>query len=191
MVGTILDRNFFSRPTVEVARGLLGQWLVFGEKAARITETEAYLPAGDAAAHAAAGRTRRTEALFGQPGHAYIYLNYGLHWLLNVVAEPEGVPGCVLLRGAGDWRGPGRLTRGLGIGPDLNGTDLTRGPLILCRGEAPCPDSIQVTRRVGIRKSPELPLRFFIAQLASLGYNRISYGRSRKIEGADGNAGRD
>lgn len=163
VVGTILDRNFFSRPTVEVARGLLGQWLVLGERAARITETEAYLPVGDAAAHAAAGRTKRTQLLFGPPGHAYLYLNYGLHWLLNVVAEPEGVPGCVLLRGAGEWRGPARLTRGMGIGPEWLGADLTQGPLVIRAGEKVADSEVVVTPRIGIRKAAELPLRFFIA----------------------------
>lgn len=161
--GTILDRSFFSRPTAEVARGLLGQWLVHGERRARITETEAYLPEGDLAAHAAAGRTARTAVMYGPPGFAYVYLSYGIHHLLNVVVEAEGIPGCVLLRAAGEITGPGRLTRGLEIDLSHYGVDLTRGALRIEKGENISDKNVLVTPRIGIRKSVELPLRFLIA----------------------------
>lgn len=158
----ILPRAFYARPTVEVARGLLGKRLLLGGHGGRILEVEAYLPLGDEAAHAWRGRTRRTEVLFGPPGHAYVFLNYGVHYCLNVVAEPEGIPGCVLIRsveGAGD--GPGKLTRALGITLEHYGADLTRGPLVI--RDAPDPRSVEVTPRIGIRRSAELPLRFRIS----------------------------
>jgi DNA-3-methyladenine glycosylase len=161
--GTILDRNFFCRPTTVVARELLGKWLVHGDLRARIFETEAYLPYEDEAAHAFVGRTKRTEVIFGPPGFAYVYLNYGIHFLLNVVVEEEGVPGCVLIRGAGEWKGPGRLTRGMGIDLSQYGADLTQGELTLCDCQNISDENVLVTRRIGIRKSSELLLRFLIA----------------------------
>lgn len=161
--GTILDRNFFSRPATSVARDLLGQWLVHGDLRAEIRETEAYLPHGDLAAHAAAGLTPRTRVLFGPPGHAYVYLNYGLHHLLNVVADAEGIPGCVLIRAAGPWSGPARLTRALGINLSHYGADLTAGPLRIEQGQNIPDKNVLVTPRIGIRKSSELLLRFLIA----------------------------
>ena len=137
-----------SVPATEVARALLGKVLVHGGVSARIVETEAYLGLADAASHAWRGRTPRTEVIFGPPGHAYVYLIYGIHDCLNVVAEPEGSPGCVLIRAAGAAHrnrgdaaaaarvdrlqdlanGPGKLTRALGITLRHNGADLTRGP---------------------------------------------------------------
>lgn len=161
--GTILDRNFFCRRATVVARELLGQWLVHGDLRAQIFETEAYLPEGDEAAHAYVGRTKRTEVIFGPPGHAYVYLNYGIHFMLNVVVEEEGVPGCVLIRGAGEWRGPGRLTRGMGIALSHYGVDLTRGDLTIRRGQNIPDENVLRTPRIGIRKSSEMLLRFLIA----------------------------
>ncbi len=161
--GTILDRNFFCRPTTVVARELLGQWLVHGDLRARISETEAYLPTGDEAAHAYVERTKRTQVIFGPPGHAYVDLNYGIHFMLNVVVEEEGIPGCVLIRGAGDWKGPGRLTRGMGIQLSHYGADLTCGDLTVRSGQNIADKKVLVTRRIGIRKSSELLLRFLIA----------------------------
>jgi DNA-3-methyladenine glycosylase len=159
MAGRILTRAFYERSTVDVARDLLGCRLEFNGRGGRILEVEAYLPQGDEAAHAWRGRTPRTEVLFGRPGHAYVFLNYGVHHCLNVVAEPEGVPGCVLIRhveGFGD--GPGKLTRAAGITLAENGCDLTRGPVVIRRGLAP--RSILVTQRIGIRRSAALMLRF-------------------------------
>ncbi|WP_051670734.1 DNA-3-methyladenine glycosylase [Bryobacter aggregatus] len=161
--GTILDRNFFSRDTATVARELLGMWLVLGDQAAQIRETEAYLPQDDPAAHSFAGRTKRTEVIFGPPGHAYVYLNYGIHKMLNVVVEPEGTPGCVLIRAAGDFTGPGRLTRGLGIELSHYGVDFTKGPIRIHQGEK-IPDSrVLITPRIGITKAADFLLRFLIA----------------------------
>lgn len=146
-----------------LARELLGQWLVHGDLRAQIFETEAYLPQGDEAAHVFAGRTKRTEVIFGPPGFAYVYLNYGIHFMLNVVVEEEGVPGCVLIRGAGEWKGPGRLTRGMGIDLSHYGADLTQGDLTIRAGENIAEENVLCTPRIGIRKSSEMLLRFLIA----------------------------
>ena len=142
-----LPRAFYDRPAIEVARALLGTVLVHGSTSGRIVETEAYLGLQDRAAHSWRGITPRTRVLFGEPGHAYVYLIYGMYECLNVVAEPEGSPGCVLIRaveplegiprmrrrrpgarGIEDLaNGPGKLTLALGITRRHNGADLTRG----------------------------------------------------------------
>src|ERR1700721_2127565 len=96
--GPILRREFYVRPAPEVARDLLGKVLVHGPAAGVIVETEAYLGVGDLAAHSARGVTPRTRVIFGPPGHAYVYLIYGMYQCLNLVAEPDGIPGCVLIR---------------------------------------------------------------------------------------------
>ncbi|MGH9639162.1 MAG: DNA-3-methyladenine glycosylase, partial [Bryobacteraceae bacterium] len=94
----LLAIPFFDRPTIEVAPSLVGCVLLHGETAGMIVETEAYLGEGDLAAHASRGRTERTKVLFGPPGRAYVYFSYGMHECLNVVADREGMAGCVLLR---------------------------------------------------------------------------------------------
>src|ERR1051326_5444158 len=98
MQGTILPRAFYNRPTIEVARDLLGKVLVHGPTSGRIVETEAYLGGDDLAAHSARGITPRTRVIFGPAGHAYVYFIYGMYECLNIVAEPAGKPGCVLIR---------------------------------------------------------------------------------------------
>src|SRR5947209_5030622 len=97
-MGPVLSRNFYARDPATVARDLLGKILVHGETAGRIVEVEAYLGAGDLAAHSARGVTPRTRILFGPPGHAYVYLIYGMYQCLNLVCEREGAAGCVLIR---------------------------------------------------------------------------------------------
>jgi DNA-3-methyladenine glycosylase len=96
--GPILCRAFYRRPTIEVARSLLGKVLAHGPTAGIIVETEAYLGGDDLAAHSARGITDRTRVIFGPPGHAYVYLIYGMYECLNLVCEPRGHPGCVLIR---------------------------------------------------------------------------------------------
>ena len=117
--------GFFDRDARIVARELIGQVLVREYAGAQtridIAETEAYLGSHDLASHASRGRTALTEVLFGPAGVFYIYLIYGLHWMLNVVTGPAGHPSAVLIRGAGPYKGPGQLTRGLDISRDLNG----------------------------------------------------------------------
>ena len=132
----VLKSSFFNRPTTEVARDLIGCYLIRrrGAKIGRfmITETEAYDGPNDLACHASKGRTKRTEVLFGKPGRIYIYFTYGMHWLLNFVVGPEGYPAGVLIRAAieidpktGELdamiQGPARLTKKLGLDGSLHG----------------------------------------------------------------------
>ena len=166
-----LNRSFYARPTVEVARDLLGKILIHGEKSGRIVETEAYLGADDDAAHSAPGPTPRNRVIFGPPGHVYVYLIYGMHVCLNLVAEPEGVAGCVLIRaiepltGMEQVRtvanGPGKLTRALGINLRHYGADATKGPITVHPDSSSDAIEIGVSPRIGITKSAHLPLRFF------------------------------
>jgi DNA-3-methyladenine glycosylase len=165
----LLPRSFYARPAVEVARALLGKILTHGEASGRIVETEAYLGVIDAAAHAYRGVTPRTRVLFGPPGHAYVYLIYGIYDCLNIVAEPEGEAGCVLIRAieplTGITRstdGPGKLTRALGITLKHNGCDVTRGPITVSAPKGSGEIKIGVSPRIGITKAADLPLRFFI-----------------------------
>lgn len=169
-----------------MARDLLGKVLIHGARAARIVETEAYLGEDDPAAHASRGLTPRTRVLFGPPGHAYVFLIYGMYQCLNVVSGPEGTPGCVLIRAAEPLAGiavrtdgPGKLTRALGITLRHNGTDLIRGPLRVCAPERPERFTIGVSQRIGIRKAADWPLRFYIAgnQFVSKGYSRAGLTR--------------
>lgn len=130
-----LARSFYDRDTVVVARELLGKHLVHVsegvERVGRIVEVEAYLGPHDLAAHSARGRTKRTEVMFGPPGHAYVYLIYGMYYCLNVVTQAEGVASAVLLRAIepvrnveGRTQGPGLLCKALHIDKHLNGHDL-------------------------------------------------------------------
>ncbi len=182
MKGRTLPRSFYERNAVEVARDLLGKVLVHGETSGAIVETEAYLGGEDLASHSAAGITKRTQVIFGPPGHAYVYLSYGMHECLNIVAEPEGHPGCVLIRalepvaGIDIMRGrrkaaksdrdltsgPGRLTKAMGITRADNGADMTAGELVV-RAAPDAPEfEIAVTPRIGISKCVDWPLRFLI-----------------------------
>ena len=119
-----LVRNFFERKAQDVARELIGCYLVrkCGRKLikCRITETEAYVGPHDLACHAARGRTLRTEPMFGRAGTLYVYLVYGMHWMLNVVTGPVNHPAAVLIRSVEGIVGPGRLTNALAINGDLN-----------------------------------------------------------------------
>lgn len=180
---TVLDRDFYARPAIEVARDCLGKILVHGKTAGRIVEVEAYLGVDDRAAHAWRGITDRTRVIFGEPGHAYVYFIYGMYECLNFVAEPEGQAGCVLIRAleplAGMTtmqrrrptakreedlaNGPGKLTLALGISRKLNGVDLTRSALQVRQPESEPPIEIQVTTRIGITHCADWPLRFLIA----------------------------
>lgn len=179
-------RSFYARPTVEVAKSLLGTTLLRqtseGLLAGVIVEVEAYLGQDDPAAHSSAGRTARTRVIFGDPGHAYVYKIYGLHYCLNVVAEPGGTPGCVLIRalqpvcGIDAMRsrrvaarqahqiasGPAKLTQAMGIGMEAYGADLLGDPLSIRLPNKESEVEVGTTKRIGIRKAQELDLRFFI-----------------------------
>ena len=134
-----------------------------GPHSGRIVEVEAYIRDGDQAAHFWRGRTPRTNVVYGPPGHAYVYFVYGMYDCFNVVAEPEGVPGAVLIRGVeGQGDGPGKLTRAMGITRALNGADLTSGPLTIRRPKDIQPFTVEITPRIGIKSSVDLPLRFML-----------------------------
>ena len=182
----LLDRAFFRRPTLDVAPDLLGKVIVHKLDghvlAARIVETEAYLGNGDRAAHSARGRTKSTEVIFGPPGRAYVYLCYGMYECMNLVAEPDGQAGCVLIRavepllGMDEMQhrrpkakrprdlasGPGKLTLALGVTRQRNGADVTRGELTVRAMRRPEPFEVVTTTRVGISVSQDLPYRFYI-----------------------------
>jgi DNA-3-methyladenine glycosylase len=178
----MLPESFYDRSVHEVARDLIGCTVTHREAAGVIVETESY-HADDEACHAFVGRTRRTRVLFGPPAHAYVYLSYGIHSLLNFVAEPEGEAAAVLIRALepvagievmqarrGLQRveelcsGPGKLTQALGIGLDLNGAPLSEGPIrVLGRANGWSEPSVVSSERVGITKATELLWRFSAA----------------------------
>jgi len=177
-LGARLPRSFYARPTLAVARDLLGRALVYdspdGRRAARIVEVEAYLGEQDPASHASRGPTPRAAVMFGKPGVAYVYFIYGNHHCMNVVAHAAGVAGAVLLRGAepleglGDdpaaLRGPGRLARAFALTTAHTGLDLVRSPLHLRAGEPVAAPDVVRSRRIGIaqRNTSERPWRFSV-----------------------------
>ncbi len=180
--GPLLKRDFYDRPTVEVARDLLGKLLVHGNTAGIIVETEAYLGGDDLAAHTARGMTPRTRVIFGPPGHAYVYFIYGMYECLNLVVDAEGTPGCVLIRALEPTigieimqhrrpaarkledlaSGPGKLTLALAISRAQNEADVTRGALVVRRLAEPRKLEIATSPRIGISKCADWPLRFFL-----------------------------
>ncbi len=151
-----LPASFFERATPLVGRDLIGRTLCRRQPDGavvrlRITETEAYDGPEDRACHAHRGRTARTEILYGPPGHWYLYLCYGIHWLANIVCGPEGYPAAVLLRGAGAYSGPGRLTRGLVVGKAQNKRLVApESELWIEAGEAVPDERVASGPRVGI-----------------------------------------
>lgn len=173
----------FAGPTAEVARRLLGCFLCHRLHGhvyrGRIVETEAYTQ--DAASHAANGkRTPRNAVMFGRPGLLYVYFTYGMHHCVNIVTEPEGTPGAVLLRGLDHVEhanGPALLARALRLTRADNGRDLVSDPHIWVEPGFVRPEErVVVTTRIGVRVAAELPLRFYL--LGSPGVSR----RDRKAE---------
>ena len=180
--GTILPRSFYARATVQVARDLLGKVVLHGRAAGMIVETEAYPGGDDLASHSARGITDRTRVIFGPPGHAYVYFIYGMYECLNLVAEPAGTAGCVLIRalepvagvdlmrrrrpaarGIEDLaNGPGKLTLALAITRRQYGADVTRGELVVREPADARAFEIRTTPRIGITHCAERPLRFLI-----------------------------
>ena len=187
-----MNREFFDRSVHEVARDLIGYRIAVGETAGVIVETEAY-EASDPACHAYIGRTARNEVLFGPPGHAYVYLSYGIHSLLNFVTEPEGTASAVLIRALEPTdgielmrerrglnarargsatrlrleelcSGPGKLTEALGVGLSLNGADLLAPPFELSERRGGWEGAEIITsERIGITKAADLPWRYSVA----------------------------
>jgi len=173
-----LGADFFSRRVHAVARELVGCRLFYAGCGGTIVETESY-ERDDPACHAYVGLTKRTATLFGPPGRAYVYLSYGIHSLLNAVAEPEGQAAAVLIRALKPTAdveamrkrrgerpdtdlcsGPGKLTDALGIGLDANGADLTADPFLLLPPEAGWSGDVVTGPRVGITKAMDRPWRF-------------------------------
>ena len=176
----VLTSEFFERPADRVARELLGAMLVVRAANGGLTrhvifETEAYLGAHDLACHGSRGLTKRNATMFGPAGHWYVYLCYGMHWMLNVVTGKEGVPAAVLIRGAGEHVGPGRLTKGLGIDRSFDGQPASRraGLWLEASGIALPRRLIERTPRIGVgyaEEWAEKPLRFVVdpARIARL-----------------------
>jgi len=175
-----LGADFFDRSVHDVARDLIGCTLLYEGCGGTIVETESY-EADDPACHAYVGLTERTRVLFGPPGYAYVYLSYGIHSLLNAVAEPEGEAAAVLIRALEPTHeiermrkrrgvksdlelcsGPGKLTEALGIDLDDNEADLGRDPFLIAppAGERP---QVVTAPRIGITKAVERPWRFCAA----------------------------
>jgi DNA-3-methyladenine glycosylase len=184
-MSALLEVEFYARPTLTVARELLGMKLVRMLDGVRLSgiicETEAYIGEADLACHARAGRTARTSVMYGRAGIAYVYFTYGMHWLLNAVTEGEGAPGAVLLRALEPEEGvelirsrrhgrgvdgPAKLTQALGIDGRLNGTDLTdtASGLWIEAGQSVADSRVTIGPRVGLYTVPEpwksVPWRF-------------------------------
>ena len=176
-----LSVSFFDRSVHVVARDLIGCRLFYEGRGGIVVETESY-ERGDPACHAYVGRTARTETLFGPPGRAYVYLSYGIHSLLNAVAEPEGEAAAVLIRalepthGLEEMRarrgvrsddqlcsGPGKLTEALGVGLERNGADLASDPFLLLPRGPDWAGEILTGPRIGITKALDRPWRFTLA----------------------------
>jgi DNA-3-methyladenine glycosylase len=191
-----MDRGFFQRETLTVARQLIGKLLVRTINGYRISgiiyETEAYDGERDLACHARSGKTTRNAVMYGNEGHAYVYFTYGLHWMVNCVTGPIGYPAAVLIRAVHPiegidyihqqrthikekhWcNGPAKLTKALSITKDLNGVDLCvrDSPLRIESGLSVPDEWISSTPRIGIQNSPEpwksKPWRF-VADLSKL-----------------------
>ena len=171
-----LPREFYDRDAATVARALLGHHLVHVvdgfPRVGRIVETEAYLGPHDLASHSSRGRTPRTEVMFGPPGHAYVYLIYGMYWCMNAVVEKKGKAAAVLLRALEPiWnmdahsRGPGLLCRAMGIDKALHGHDLLSDDFFIAAPDVKTPMRVARTPRIGVDYAgawAARPLRFLI-----------------------------
>ncbi len=167
----VLEPSFFDRRADSVARELLGCWLIVQranqhQEKHRIFEAEAYLGPQDLACHGRMGPTRRNRTMFGPAGYWYVYLCYGMHWMLNVVTGREGLPAAVLLRGVGETEGPGRLTKMLGVTKQYDGKRLEPiSGLWIERGDGVPRRQIQRTPRIGVSYAKhwaDKPLRYLV-----------------------------
>ena len=202
----VLPHSFYARPTLTVAEELLGKVLVHrtrqGTASGVIVETEAYIGEDDPACHASFGRTARSEPLFGPAGFAYVYLNYGVHYLMNAVTEADGYPGAVLIRalqplegidlmetrrvpnGRGIdehdlCRGPGNLTKALGITIKDNRLDLATSALTI-EDRGISVGDIATGPRIGIRVAVERPWRYWVEGHRSVSVHRTSTTKATK-----------
>ncbi len=152
----VLKQSFFCRPTLKVAEDLLGKYLVRRvrnkEIALKINEVEAYDGFEDRASHAHKGRTRRTEIMFGDAGYFYIYLVYGMHYMINIVTHKKDYPAAILIRGAGMYDGPGKLSKFLNVDKKMNSrkADKKSGLWFEDRGVKIPKKSIGKTPRIGV-----------------------------------------
>ena len=184
--GRILPPSFYERETEAVAREMLGTVLECetenGTASGIIVETEAYLGEHDLACHAAAGRTARTENLYGPPGIAYVYFIYGMYWCFNAVTRSEGLPSAVLVRALEPLdgialmhkrrprvrhtsdltSGPGKLCAALGMTGAMNGKSLRRKPIVIREGETVADGDVAITTRIGISRCADWPLRWIV-----------------------------
>jgi DNA-3-methyladenine glycosylase len=184
---SVLPTSFYARDTEVVAREMLGTILECrtreGVASGRIVETEAYVGEHDLACHAAAGRTQRTAPLYGPPGFSYVYFIYGMYWCFNAVTRDEGQPSAVLVRAVEPvdgielmrrrrpaakrdidlTNGPGKLCLALAIGARHHELSLIDSPLVIRRGTPVEDRDVVVTPRIGISRSADWPLRYFVA----------------------------
>jgi DNA-3-methyladenine glycosylase len=215
----VLPRDFYARPTLDVARELIGKVIVHdtpaGLASGVIVETEAYIGESDPACHAAPGPTKRNAPLYGPPGIAYVYLNYGIHYLVNAVTEPDGWPAAVLIRalepldgealmrrrrtrGTGRrsaelersslCRGPGNLTRALGISLSQNLRDLTSSSLRIDDMGLPSFE-VESSVRIGINVGTDRPWRFYVPGHPAVS-GRVAVGAPARPERARSRAAR-
>lgn len=171
-----LPKTFYEQDTIDVAKGLLGKYLVRftkgQQKIGKIVEVEAYLGEHDKACHSAKGKTKRTEIMFKSGGHAYVYLIYGMYHCFNVVTEQEGIGSAVLIRALEPIKninmrtqGPGLLTKAMNIDRSLNGHDLLSDDLFICDAEEINVEAIIAKPRIGVAYAQEWStklLRFYI-----------------------------
>lgn len=178
-----LPRSFYARPTLRVARDLLGKWLVHGDHRGRIVETEAYVGPDDLASHARVGRKGRAAIMYGPAGYAYVYLVYGMHFCFNVVTEADDFAGAVLVRAiepvSPDERGngPALVCRALRIDRACNGLDLTTSELFLEHGDAVPNDVVRVGPRIGVDYAGAWaahPWRFWVADSQHVSRRRVT-----------------
>ena len=185
-MGKKLKRRFFEKPTLKVAKELLGKYLVVKKRgklaSGKIVETEAYIGKKDPASHAYRGVTPRTKLMYGKPGYAYIYLTYGMYYCLNFITEKEGFPAAILVRAVEPkegldlmikrrkikkienlTNGPGRLCKAFGLDKSLNGADICSDVIwIEDRGENP--EKITSASRIGIKVGKDKKWRFYIEE---------------------------
>ncbi len=197
-MGRVLPRAFYERETEVVAREMLGTILECetddGLASGIIVETEAYLGEHDLACHAAAGRTARTEPLYGPPGTSYVYFIYGMYWCFNAVTRTAGLPSAVLVRAvepldglalmherrprirndAELTNGPGKLCTALGIDGSMNAKSLQKKPLRIREGERLSDDKVEVTTRIGITRCADWPLRWIVRGNRFVSRGRLS-----------------